>query len=116
MNALPVDPVWKIVSASTFAGSPELADAPAFGERGLAVLDDRDCDAGRAGLLAERLDPGLETRGRIGERRRGEREQRQGEQMAQGHAATSLAVAERRRISRASPIVISGSTKTARNM
>ena len=95
-------------------GLAELADAPALGERGLAMLDDRDGDAGRAGLLAQRLDLGIEARGRIRQSGNGEREQRQREQMAQDHAAISMEMAERRRISRASPIVISGSTNTAR--
>ena len=40
VNALPVDPVSKMVSTSTASGAPQLAHAEAVQERGLVVLRD----------------------------------------------------------------------------
>ena len=74
VKALPVDPVKKIVSASTGRLVRDVAHAPAMRQRDLAVLDDGDGDAGHAPCLAKLFHALLEPGRRRG--RRGRSEQR----------------------------------------
>ena len=114
VNALPVDPVAKIVSASTCGALAQLAHAPAVRERGLAVLDDGDGDARGAGILAQGLDMLDEAGGRIGQRGAGDRrQQRAGSPDAARQDAvcgTSSSPGAGLLRTRASPIVASGTT------
>ena len=64
VNALPVDPVAKMVSASTGAGSPSLRTPKPRASVGPPLLDDRDGHAGNADVARSALDPRVEARRR----------------------------------------------------